>query len=371
MNKLLPILLLVLAACGTPEAVRIGVVAPLTGPAASYGEPSALALQVGADIINERGGILGRPVELVLQDGECNPAKAVTAAKHLIEVEGLSVLLAGSCSSESLAIAPVANDNKVLQVATITSADSYSDAGKYSFRVFPTSAFYIGKQAQLALQDGITSIVIIYEQKAYPQSVFTAFKNGFEAQGGMVVQEHAFPSEETDFRSYLLKAKESGAQAILFSAQGTSSAVNFLKHFHELNLQDRFKLIGNNVVVAKKVFDESQGLNAFVTAVDAYADRSTPQAQELLSRYAAKYGQEPQTNFGYVAASYDRLFLVAEAMEACGTTDTDCMSSHLSAVKGYRGVYGSLSFDDKGDVTSSIAIHHLDAEGNHVWQPIV
>ncbi|MDP6294367.1 MAG: ABC transporter substrate-binding protein, partial [Candidatus Woesearchaeota archaeon] len=285
------------------------------------------------DIINEQGGVLGRQIKLIMQDGECNPAKAVTATKHLIEIEGVSVLLGGSCSSESIAIAPVANENKVLQVATLTSADSYSDAGPYSFRVFPTSTYYVGKQAQLALQQGVTSIVIIYEQKAYPQSVFAAFKKGFEANGGTVIQEHAFPSEETDFRSYLLKAKESGAQAILFSAQGTSSAVNFLKHYHELDLQDSFKLIGNSVVAAKKVFDESQGLNVGVTAVDAYADRSTLQAQELLTRYAAKYGQEPQTNFGYVAASYDRVFLVARAMEACeSVTDTDCMAAYLSAV---------------------------------------
>ena len=88
--------------------IKIGVIAPLTGDAAIYGEPGVKVYQLAVDEINANGGINGRKVALIVQDGKCTGEGAANAAQKLVNVDRVQVIIGGFCSGESLSTIPVA-----------------------------------------------------------------------------------------------------------------------------------------------------------------------------------------------------------------------------------------------------------------------
>src|SRR5687768_12900217 len=87
------------------HALRIGVIQPLTGDAASYGTSQLRAIQIAADELNAKGGIRGKQIELVVEDGRCDSPAAGAAAQKLVSIDKVKVIIGGGCSSETLAAA--------------------------------------------------------------------------------------------------------------------------------------------------------------------------------------------------------------------------------------------------------------------------
>ena len=102
-------------------AISIGIAAPLTGEVASYGERVRNASRLAEDEINSSGGIRGRTLRLVFEDTRCDPATGVSAARKLYQVDKVSVILGGTCSSVTLAMAPVAEAARRVQPANVRS----------------------------------------------------------------------------------------------------------------------------------------------------------------------------------------------------------------------------------------------------------
>ena len=99
--------------------IKIGLISPLTGQSAVYGEPSRNAAVLAAEEINQKGGILGKKVNLVIEDGKCDGTTTASATHKLIDIDHVSVILGGHCSTESLTIAPISQQAKVITVALI------------------------------------------------------------------------------------------------------------------------------------------------------------------------------------------------------------------------------------------------------------
>ncbi|HLC33092.1 MAG TPA: ABC transporter substrate-binding protein, partial [Candidatus Nanoarchaeia archaeon] len=144
------ILVCLLAACGTTETVKIGFIGPLTGTGALYGTSELNAAQLALDDINAQGGINGKKVELIVEDGKCEGAASATAAQKLIQVDNVKYILGGHCSTESLSIVPITEANKVFLMAGATGTDKFTKAGKYAFRTFPSATTLYGKLAEVA-----------------------------------------------------------------------------------------------------------------------------------------------------------------------------------------------------------------------------
>src|SRR3989344_967238 len=138
-NSVLTLLmLLLLAACST-QNVKIGWLGPLTGTASTYGVPELNAARLAVDEINNAGGINGKQVELIVEDGKCEAVGTTTAAKKLIEIDQVKYVLGGHCSTETMALMPISEQNKIFIMAGATGTTSFTNAGKYAFRTFPSA----------------------------------------------------------------------------------------------------------------------------------------------------------------------------------------------------------------------------------------
>lgn len=351
--------------------IDIGAITPLTGTAASYGDPSGKAMIQAIDEINASGGILKRPVRLILEDGACDSKTATNAAQKLISIDKVKIILGGHCSTESLAIAPLVNNAKIIQLASLTSADAFTNAGEYSFRNWPSTDYYVAQLADIAFGKGVRSLAVLSEQKEFPLSAATSFKKRFAALGGQVVLDQQFPSDETDLKNYLLKIKNTpSVDSIFASVQTQNSAIIFFKTLQELGMLGRYALYGSNELVSQKVFDETGGMNKDVYTTNVYVNPERPKTKRFLETYKQKYGDYPKTNYFYAANSYDGVFLIKDIIEQCKAVNVECIREKFTHTKKWEGTAGSYSFDQNGDAITTIGLHYFDTNGKEIWEEL-
>lgn len=132
------------------EPIRIGAIDPQTGPFAAYGEPVKEGMLLAVDEINAKGGINGRKIELLLEDDAGDPKNAVNAFTKLATVSKVPIIIGPLSSGASMATAPLANQYKVVELATLAGTINLTNAGDYVFRIYPSSEIgsrYIAKMA--------------------------------------------------------------------------------------------------------------------------------------------------------------------------------------------------------------------------------
>ena len=354
------------------EPIKVGVISPMTGSGSSYGEPIGLATLLAAEKINQEWGVLGREIEIIIEDGMCDPKEAVNAARKLVDQDQVSVVLGGGCSSESLAIAPFLNERKVLHIAAATSANDFTSAGEYSFRVMPRADTIFQDLGAYAYYSGDKRIAILYESKEYPRGVVDSFIAGFEKAGGEVVTLEAFPPEQLDLNTYITKISGTDATAIMFAAQDDKTALNFFTQLGNQGLIDNYRYYTDLTSLTKDLLAATNGAIA-EKAFNAtpYVPDDSPSVQEIKSLYKERFGSVPETANLWLTSAFDRIYLLRDAIETCGSEeDTECLKDYLYSVQDYEAASGKLSFDKYGDVTLPIFLHYFDSNGEEVWKPI-
>src|SRR3989344_5259538 len=157
--------------------IKVGVIAPLTGDAAAYGEPLTNIVKMAVEEVNNAGGVDGRTIELVIEDGKCNGKDGGSATQKLVNVDGVKVILGGFCSSESLAAIPIAEAAKVLVLSAGSSSPDLTGASPYFFRNYPSDSAQGKVLAQIAYNDkGWKKVAFLQEQTDYAVGIYKAFE---------------------------------------------------------------------------------------------------------------------------------------------------------------------------------------------------
>lgn len=382
MNKkaLLIVTLLILAFVfvksnnSTPgESIKVGVISPITGSFAFAGEGANQAVILAAKHINQSGGILGKEVELVVEDGRCEGSSAVSAVQKLINVDKVDFILGGHCSTETIVIAPVAEKSKILVMASITSSPDVTMAGDYIFRNFPSSNYYSRVAAEEAIKRGYKKVASLYELKEFPEGVARVINDTFETADGEVVFSEGFSSESVDLKSLLLKIDQAKPDIISFTNQGPDTAIIFLKQMKELGLLDKYPVLGGATFINKSINEKSGGLieSSNIFTVDAYVDMERETSKVFYDSFVSEFGSFPDVNPYYITSSYDALFLMRDAIESCGSVDTECMKEFLYGVADWKGVGDiSLTLDKYGDPIITLGVHYFDESGREIWEVI-
>ncbi len=383
MNKkvtwgIIVIIIIVIAVSGVfkkdqGNQISIGLISPLTGSAASYGEPAMQSVLIAQNEINQAGGILGKKLNLIVEDGKCDGATSATVANKLINIDKVNVILGGHCSTETLAIAPIVEKAKVVIIASITSSPAVTNSGSYIFRNSPSSEFYTAKSAAYAYSQGYRKVAALYENKDFPVGVYKAFLAEFVKLGGQVISNDAFNSDVNDLRSYILKINKQKPDAILFASQGAGASVTFYKQMKELGLLSTYPIIAGAQSLSAAINDQSGGLlnNPRIFTTDAFVSSANSKTAAFIEAYKTAYKQLPPTNIAYLATSYDAVYLVKEAMESCkSSTDTVCIKNYLAAIKDWNGAAGSLTLGSNVNPVVPIGLHYFDSKGQEMWQEL-
>lgn len=338
-------LLLLIGAC-TPSSdeIRIGYVGPLTGPVAHTGRTTLDGLLLAHSINPSAGNI---PVEIIIEDDQCNPRIALTAAKTLIEVQEVDVLISGVCSSSTLALAPYAAEQGILLVSAVAASPDLSDAGPHVFRASSSSEL-MADQAAASLNGKFSRIAIVQEIDPYPAGWTRAFTDVWQ---GEITSTTTFQPGEKDLSGPLLKAMHSDPDAIFIITLSPATALQLLHRLEELGW-DR-PIIGNEAVGLAPVRKDpvSEGILVLSYEID-----TTPLA-EFEERYTALHGHPPSEE-RYSILGSDAYLMILHALEQCGP-ETVCMQKWLDSQKMIEGIAGNFSLDKNGDAIRPFGLHTI------------
>jgi branched-chain amino acid transport system substrate-binding protein len=327
--------------------IKIGGIEALTGDAAVLGIPQGKAMQLAVDQVNKDGGINGRMLELVSEDGKCDPQAGGTAAQKLVSVDKVAVIVGGSCSGETLAAAAITEPAHVVLISGSATSPKISTAGDYVFRTIPSDAL-AGKVAATYAYKQLNArkVAVISELTDYAQGLRNVYKDSFTALGGTIVADETYTTGDTDFRTQILKIKQANPDVIYVVPQSPTPGIAIMKQLHENGI--KAKLTTAEVLLDRDAIKGAGATLEGVIGVEAGVDyQNNPQAKAYAAAYKAKFNEDPGT---FSANAYDAITLVINAMKANnGKVDTNQIRDYLYNVKNWPGAVGSITMDKNGD----------------------
>lgn len=344
----LAILMLLLAACAPSDEINIGYVGPLTGPVAHTGQAALNGFLLAHDLNPSAEGV---QIDIHIEDDQCNPRVALTAARKLVEVEGVDVLVSGVCSSSTLALAPYAAQQDILLISAVAASPDISDAGPHVFRASSSSEL-MATQAAEALEERFSSIAIIQELDPYPVGWTEAFVSAWPNE---VTGVFSFQSGENDLSAILLKAIETDSDAIFVITLSPPAAIRVLRSLKELGWEG--PIIGNEAIGLAPVRNDPVSEGALVLS---YEMDATALAQ-FEEQYEVLHGMLPAEE-RYSVLGSDAYLMLHSAFVHCGP-DSACLQSWLESQDKITGIAGSFALDENGDAIRPFGLH-IVREGN-------
>lgn len=324
--------------------IKIGFIAPLTGDAATYGEMARNLVQLVIKEINASGEVKN-PIEIIYEDGKCSGKDAINAMQKLVNVDKVKVVLGGFCSSESLAVVHIANENKVLLVSAGSSSPDLTAISKYFVRNYPSDATQGSVLAKIAIEKGWKKVAFIQEQLDYPLGIYKAFSAEFEKRGGIVIKEE-FPTTVTDVRSQLTKLRAEKSDALFIDTQTPASGERVLKQVKDLKWKIPL-LVSDAVVGDVQVVKNNAVAMEGALAAEFGVDPNNLQFKGMLEKYQKEYGVEIPFQ-SYAQTYYDAVFMIKDALVAVDN-DVEKMAEWFRVVKDWSGASGLTTIGDDGD----------------------
>lgn len=326
--------------------IKVGFLGALSGDLASLGDEAKKSTELAVKEINANGGIDGRNIEVVYEDGKCSGTDATSATKKLVEIDKVKIIFGGTCSSETLAAVPITESSKTLLFTSWALSPKITPNNKFVFRNAPSDTSGAKAVADLAYKNGIRKISIITENIDYSLGFEPVFIEEFKSLGGQVVDKESFNTDNKDLRSIVSKILINQPDAILINAQGSNTGV-IAKALRDFG--NRKPLYGNVYFSDANVLKNyGSYLENGYTSEPADLDSNNAKVVNFVSSYEKSFGSKPQYLF-WAAASYDAVNIFAEAVKKVGY-DSVKIKDYIHNMKEYDGVLGKYSFDKNGDV---------------------
>ncbi len=287
------------------EAVRIGLDNPLTGTYAANGKHELDGCQLALEEINAKGGILGRPVELVVEDSTSGDAgAAVQKARKLIEGDKVDFLLGNVNSALALAMAQVSNEKGVLHIVPGGHTDAITGASCHwnVFRVCNTTQMEANAVASALVKEYGKKYYYITPDYSFGHTLETGMIKAIAALGGERVGGDLVPLATVDFSPNLIKAQAANPDVIIFLVQG-DDMLNALKQAVQFGLQSKVHLAG-----AQQEMEPLEGLppeaRIGTWVMEWYWNQpGVPHVAEFVEAVKKRTGRVPtaRTWFGYLS----------------------------------------------------------------------
>jgi branched-chain amino acid transport system substrate-binding protein len=346
------------------DAVKIGLILPMTGPSASTGKQAEAAAKL---FLSQNGGkMAGKPVELIVKDDTGVADVTKRLAQDLVVNDKVNVLMGFGLTPLALAVAPIATQAKVPQVVTAAATAIITEQSPYIVRTSFTLPQATVPMAEWSARNGVKKVVTLVTDYGPGIDAEKAFKESFTKAGGEVVAELRVPLKNPDFAPFLQRVKDASPDAVfVFVPSGFGSA--FMKQFVERGMDKAgIKLIGTGDVTDDDLLNDMGDAALGVVTTHHYsASHDSPENKAFVEAFKKANGFRP--NFMAVGA-YDGMGLVAKALEKTkGAADGDSL---LAAMKGmsWTSVRGPVTIDpETRDIIQDIYVRKVEKVGGELY----
>lgn len=332
----------------TEGNIKIGAIFSQTGVAGDYGKKSVEGLLLAVDMLNERGGINGHPIEVVLEDAKSSSKDAVSAFNGLI-LKGIKYIIGDIYSSTTKAIIPKLNSD-ILLFAPGASRPDLTNLSPNFIRNWTSDDFDGLAMSKVIQSMGIRKIAVLAQHNEYTLGLKEAFTKDFCLSGGEVNDVGLFSEELVSLKDQLIKLKE--AKVLNVYLIGMSKQIGYIlgeakrigfnpQWFTNLtvNTQDCLDIAGTSV-------------NGVIFS-QPYVDRESKTWVNFKKSYEKKYNKEPDASSAH---SFDAMNILALALSESDGNEPQEVANRIKRIKKYIGVSGITSFDESGNVVKDIEI---------------
>ncbi|MBE0605204.1 MAG: ABC transporter substrate-binding protein [Deltaproteobacteria bacterium] len=297
------------------ETVKVGVLLPLTGSQAKFGEIEKRSMEMATEEINAKGGVNGKKIELLFEDDTGKPDVGRSGVEKLISRENVPIITGGYSSSVTAAATPVAQQFKVPFVICTGSADDITEKGyDYIFRINPPASEYPNavKTFLQGVAKDVKTVALLYENSSFGQSSSKSFEKDAAELGLKIVVKEGYQAGAIDFKPILTKVKAANPDMI-YMVSYVMDASLLMRQSKELRITPKL-FVGGGAGFTLPEFGKSAGdaADGVYSATLWVETLPFPGAKEYYNNYKKKYNDETEY---HGAEAYAVIYVVADALK--------------------------------------------------------
>ena len=341
------------------DPIRIGFGMALTGGLSANGKPALLAMQIWKDDVNKKGGLLGRPVELVYYDDQTNPATVPGLYTKLLEVDKVDLIVSGYGTNLIAPLLPIAMDRKLTLMGMFGLANNEKYHYPNYFQIQPA-----GEDPQTSTAIGFfelaakqnpkpQTVAIVGADAEYPQNALVGARELIKKFGFKTVYDKTYPPNTTDYTP-IVRAIKATNPDVVFIASYPPDSVGMLRAAHEVKLEP--KIMGGGMVglmFTSIMTSMGPQLNGIVN-YDFWAPEPTfmaiPGINEFFAQYQPRAEKEKVDTLGYYLPpySYALLQVLGQAVEATKGLDQQKIADYIRKTE-FNTIVGKIKFGKNGE----------------------
>ena len=336
----------IFAAAEATEPIKIAAIFAKTGIAGKDNAPEVQMAELSVEEINNQGGLLGRPVKLVILDNKSSPIGSSIAARKAVQL-GVPAVIGAAWSSHSLQIAPILQQAKIPMITGGSTNPKVTRIGNYIFRTCFIDSFQAQAMAQFAYTElgARTAIVLEIINEEYSLTLAELFSKSYQQYGGKVLLKESYANDAVNFANLLKKVKTLHPDVVYVPGYARDSGL-LIKQAASMEIKTTF--LGADGWAGPLIYDVGGNvLEGNYYSAHWHHDVSFQQSIHMKKMYYQKYKSKiPSIN---APLSYDAVMLLADAIHRAGTFDRAKIRQALSETKGFQGATGTITFDEHGD----------------------
>ena len=393
------LLLLLPSACQTSSSsgLKIGTLLAITGDLSQFGSSMQDSASLLVKTVNACGGVLGKPVELISEDDQTQPAAGATAMSKLAEINRVGGVVGGTGSAVASAAVDIAVRNQVILISPSSTSPIFTERAKkgdfqgFWFRTVAPDTFQGQALAKLAKTKGFQSVAILAINNDYGKGLVESFTPAFAALGGKIANQNKpifYPPNASTFDTEVAAAFRGNPDAVFLVAYPETGSLILKSAYQQGLLGKKTQVIVTEGMKEAKIANLI-GKNAAGQYIAAGIIGTAPNSQGLAlaafnHRYQAAYKRQPSI---FTANTWDAAAVLILAAEAAKSTTSTAIKDKIPEIANppgqqvtdvcealsliragkkinYQGASGNIDFDAQGDVTGSYDVWTIDHAGN-------
>jgi len=362
------------------DPIKIGFGMALTGGLSANGKPALLAMQIWKDDINKKGGLLGRPVELVFYDDQTNPATVPGIYSKLLDVDKVDFITSGYGTNLIAPLMPIAMERKLTLVGIFGLANNEKYQYPNYFQISPN-----GPDPAISTPQGFfelaakqnpkpQTVAIVGADAEYPQNALVGARELIKRFGFKTVYDKTYPPSTTDYTPIVRAIKATNAD-VVFVASYPPDSVGMLRAAHEVGLQP--KMFGGGMVglMFTTIMTSMGSMLNGVVNYDFWAPEPTflniPGIKEFFAQYQPRAQKEGMDPLGYYLPpyAYAAMQVLGQSIEATKGLDQQKVADYIRATE-FNTIIGKVKFGKNGEWATgrTLMVQYQKIQGNSVDQ---
>ena len=318
------------------DTIKIGVITDHVASAKFYAEPVTRGVELGAKVLNDNGGVLGKKIQLIIEDDQNKPDVSAAKARKLVDDgvvrDHFKYRFARDAAGETVSL-----ETKTLHLTPANSADTLTTQldNPYFFQTGPLASIQLATLMAYTKSRGFKTVAIVRDNSALSQSFADSFKQGLDKVGIKVAIEEVIPQGATSAIANLQKVRAEKVDAILQAGVLGPEMLQFFRAYQQLGMNE--PILGSYNLSIPAYLTMAKDLMEGVVFVDAF-DIDKPEAKAFIAAYVKEYNEQPSSLPAY---GWDGIHLIAQAIEKAGSLDKEKLRAAMQSTTNFVGAIGA------------------------------